>query len=150
MLYKRQIFCPSLQSTIIHLVYCANAVSIKPPPAHAPRRFTNGAACTLKTACENKPPYDIIHPPPWVNFRKLVHQKLVAKIVSHLGVLTSFPKGHPFGTLAVTSKIRCDPIDAIGSPPPMASLHSPPKRNPQKHPYTKNGHTLRPTPTCLN
>jgi hypothetical protein len=129
--------------------------------ARAPIRFRSGAACTVKAAIvlaaayastltENNPPYDIIHPPPWVNFRKLVHQKLVAKIVSHLGVLTSFPKGHPFGTLAVTSKIRCDPIDAIGSPPPMASLHSPPKRNPQKHPYTENGHTLRPTPTCLN
>jgi hypothetical protein len=56
---------------------------------------------------------------------KLFTQKLVARILSHVGVVASFPNGHPFGALAVTSKIRCDPIDAIGSPPPVASLLSP-------------------------
>jgi hypothetical protein len=115
--------------------------------ARTPIPFRSSAACTVKavivlaaayasTLRENRPPFDIIHPPPWEIVSKLLHQKLVARILSHFADPGVISKRSPIRGSAV--QIRCDPIDAIGSPPPMASPHSPPKRNPQKTPYTKS------------
>jgi hypothetical protein len=67
-------------------------------------------------------------------------------MLSHLKGASLNSKWSPIRGTCGDVQIRCDPIDAIGSHPPMPPLHSPLQRNPRKTPYTKNGHTLRPTP----
>jgi hypothetical protein len=89
MLYDRRPFCPSLKYNLIHLLSCLNTDSLLP---HVRQDglgtvplvplIPNSACCWLRQR-ENKPPFDIIHPPPWVKFSKLYHQKLVARILSH-------------------------------------------------------------------
>jgi hypothetical protein len=78
----------------------------------------------------------------------IIHsKKRVAKILSHLGVMASFPKGHPLGALALTSKFGVTRSTRSGHhlPWPLSSRLR--KEIPKKPtPYTKNGHSIRMTP----
>ena len=86
----------------------------------------NPAWCWVRQNSQGEQaPMRIIHPPPRVEICNCFQQKLVIKILSYIVDAGFIPTRKPIRGRCGDGMSRCDPIAAIGSPPPMTSFPSP-------------------------